>query len=142
MEDRNKLFRKAHALLVEEGASKEEARALVKETLRQGRRPSGGSSSSSGKGRRPSGGSSNNSGRGRMPDGGISNNLGIGSIIFCERITFLTETVESRRLIFLYHIILLKSLSYCKKKLTFFSQTMEAEAIVEVPVGKVERHLL
>ena len=55
MEDRNKLFRKAHALLVEEGASKEEARALVKETLRQGRRPSGGSSSSSGKGRRPRG---------------------------------------------------------------------------------------
>merc|ERR1712223_905589 len=47
MEDRNKLFRKAHALLVEEGAHKEEARALVKETLRQGRRPSGGSSHNS-----------------------------------------------------------------------------------------------
>ena len=92
MEDRNKLFRKAHALLVEEGASKEEARALVKESLRQGRRPSGGSSSSSGKGRRPSGGSSNNLGRGVMPGCGSSNDLGKGSIIFCEMITFLTET--------------------------------------------------
>ena len=63
MEDRNKLFRKAHALLVEEGAHKEEARALVKETLRQGRRPSGGSSHNSGTGNIPGGGrSSNNSG--------------------------------------------------------------------------------
>ena len=52
MEDRNMLFRKAHALLMEEGAGKEEARSLVKETLRQGKRPSGGSSSNSGKGKR------------------------------------------------------------------------------------------
>ena len=65
MEDRNKLFRKAHALLVEEGADKEEARALVKETLRQGRRPSGGSSHNSGTGNIPGGGSKNSSGRGR-----------------------------------------------------------------------------
>ena len=72
MEDRNQLFRKAHALLVEEGASKEEARALVKETLRQGRRPSGGSSSNSGNGKKPSGGSSNNLGRGSMPGVGSS----------------------------------------------------------------------
>ena len=76
MEDRNKLFRKAHALLVEEGVGKEEARSLVKETLRQGKRPSGGTSSNSGKGRRPSGGTSNNSGRGSRPGGGASKNSG------------------------------------------------------------------
>ena len=33
MEDRNKLFKKAHGLLVKEGASHEEARKLVKEKL-------------------------------------------------------------------------------------------------------------
>ena len=76
MEDRNKLFRKAHALLVEKGAGKEEARSLVKETLRQGKRPSGGSSSNSGKGRRPSGGSNNNSGRGSRPGVGANKNSG------------------------------------------------------------------
>ena len=76
MEDRNKLFRKAHALLVEEGAGKEEARSLVKETLRQGKRPSGGSNSNSGKGRRPSGGSSNNSGRGSRSGVGAKKNSG------------------------------------------------------------------
>ena len=80
MEDRNKLFRKAHALLVEEGAGKEEARALVKETLRQGTRPSGGSSHSSGRGKMPSGGSSNNSGKGRKSGGGSSNNKGRVSV--------------------------------------------------------------
>ena len=80
MEDRNKLFLKAHALLVEEGVGKEEARALVKETLRQGRRPSGGSSHNSGTGNMPSNKSSNTSGRGRKSGGGISNNIGRGSI--------------------------------------------------------------
>ena len=80
MEDRNKLFRKAHALLVEEGAHKEEARALVKETLRQGRRPSGGSSHNSGTGNMPGGGSKNSSGRGRKPGGGSSNSMGRVSI--------------------------------------------------------------
>ena len=80
MEDRNKLFRKAHALLVEGGADKEEARALVKETLRQGRRPSGGSSHNSGRGKMPSGGSSNNSGIGRKPGGRSSNNILRGSV--------------------------------------------------------------
>ena len=38
MEDRNKLFKKAHGLLVKEGASHEEARKLVKEELRRTRR--------------------------------------------------------------------------------------------------------
>ena len=80
MEDRNKLFRKAHALLVEEGADKLEARALVKETLRQGRRPSGGSSHNSGTGNMPGGGSKNSSGRGRKPGVGSSNNIARDSI--------------------------------------------------------------
>ena len=85
MEDRNKLFLKAHALLVEEGAGKEEARALVKETLRQGTRPSGGSSHNSGTGNMPSGGSSNNSGIGRERGGGSSNNMGRGSVKIRKR---------------------------------------------------------
>ena len=38
MEDRNKLFKKVHGLLVKEGASHEEARKLVKEELRKGTR--------------------------------------------------------------------------------------------------------
>ena len=37
MEDRNKLFRKMHGLLVNEGASSEEARQLVKEEFRRSR---------------------------------------------------------------------------------------------------------
>ena len=36
MEDRNKLFRRAHRLLVNEGMKKEPATKLVKEELRQG----------------------------------------------------------------------------------------------------------
>ena len=42
MEDRNKLFRKVHRLLMKEGASHEEARLLVKEKLRRGPGGSGG----------------------------------------------------------------------------------------------------
>ena len=38
MEDRNKLFKKVHGLLVREGASHDEARKLVKEELRGGKR--------------------------------------------------------------------------------------------------------
>ena len=38
MEDRNKLFKKAHGLLVKEGASHEEARKFVKEEMRRSRR--------------------------------------------------------------------------------------------------------
>ena len=91
MEDRNKLFRKAHALLVEEGAEKEEARSLVQETLRQGNRPSGGSSRNSGKGRRPSGGSSNNSGRGSRPRVRANENSGRGSIGLFSRSNILCE---------------------------------------------------
>ena len=36
MENRNKLFRRAHRLLVNEGVNKEHATKLVKEELRQG----------------------------------------------------------------------------------------------------------
>ena len=36
MEDRNKLFRRANRLLVNEGVSKRDATKLVKEELRQG----------------------------------------------------------------------------------------------------------
>ena len=43
MDDRNKLFRKVHKLLMNEGASHEEARQLVKEELRRG--PGGGGDS-------------------------------------------------------------------------------------------------
>ena len=43
MDDRNKLFRKVHKLLMNEGASHEEARQLVKEELRRG--PGGGGGS-------------------------------------------------------------------------------------------------
>ena len=60
MEDRNKLFRKAHGLLMKEGATKEEARSLVKETLRKGR-PSKGNSGPGGSG---SSGKCNNGGPG------------------------------------------------------------------------------
>ena len=42
MEDRNKLFKKVHGLLVKEGASHDEARRLVKEELRRGRGRGGG----------------------------------------------------------------------------------------------------
>ena len=41
MADRNKLFRKAHGMLMKEGASKEEAIKVVKEELRQGGRRGG-----------------------------------------------------------------------------------------------------
>ena len=37
MEDRNKVFRKAHGFLVQEGVSHTEARKLVKEELRDDR---------------------------------------------------------------------------------------------------------
>ena len=50
MEDRNKLFKKVHGLLVREGASHDEARRLVKEELRRGGR--GGHGSPGGQGGR------------------------------------------------------------------------------------------
>ena len=48
MADRNKLFRKAHQLLMREGANKEEARALIKEHLKETSRKAKGSKGSKG----------------------------------------------------------------------------------------------
>ena len=78
----------------------------------------------------------------RMPGGGSSDNSGKGSIIFCEKITSLTETFESRGLIFRLSYDLIDIFIILQKEINIFSQTMEAEAIVEGRVGKVERHLL